>query len=71
MYTYQFLYVYDCKKQIFKVVSDIDSYNITELSWDYIEEYDIYNIKLKDLSKMKICINPITGIEYTEEIKIP
>lgn len=51
-------------------MSDMKSYTQCEMIWDYISEYEIYNITLKDVAKMKIVTDQITGHEIVEEHKI-
>ena len=48
------MYVYDAKDQKFIMLNDITSFTKYEMSWDYIEEYRIYNITLKEYAKCKI-----------------
>lgn len=54
MVVYSFLYHFDSEKQQFVINNDLDSYTVTEMIWDYLEEFEIYNIILKDVSKNQI-----------------
>lgn len=65
--TYSFIYFYDNLKNCFKISTDITSYTVSEMTWDFIEEYQIYNLVLKEVATVKICKDPLTGQEYTEE----
>jgi hypothetical protein len=68
--TFSFMYHYDNLKNCFRISTDPNSYTISEMSWDFIEQYEIYNLVLTDISSVKILKDPLTGNEYTEETPI-
>ena len=68
--TYQFIYSYDNQKGCFRIHNDIQSYTVSELIWDFIEEYDIYNMTINDLQTVRITTDPLTGQEQIEEEEI-
>jgi len=37
--TYAFIYYYDNLKNCFKISTDITSYTVSDLTWDFIEDY--------------------------------
>uniref|UniRef100_A0A7S3CJR8 Uncharacterized protein n=1 Tax=Strombidium rassoulzadegani TaxID=1082188 RepID=A0A7S3CJR8_9SPIT len=65
--SYHFLYQYDNLKGCFRLLSDVDSYTVGEMVWDFIEEYNIYNITLKELQTVTMSIDPFTGQEIFTE----
>lgn len=68
--TYAFMYYYDNLRNCFKISTDITSYTVSELSWDFIEEYQIYNLIMKDVATVKILKDPLSGQETTEETPV-
>lgn len=63
--TFAFMYHYDNLKGCFRISTDVNSYTVSELSWDFIEQYDIYNMVLQDVATVKIAKDPATNQEYT------
>ena len=54
IYTFNFIYHFDISKNKprFKILTDRNSYIVSDLIWEYIDEYDIYNFKLIDRKKV-------------------
>ncbi len=42
------MYNYDTKTKQFKIQNDANRYTQSELSWNYMDEYEIYSVLLKD-----------------------
>ncbi len=47
--TVSFRYIYDNTKNVFCIRNDGDTYTVSELSWQYLQEYEVYNFVYKDL----------------------
>jgi len=47
--SYHFLYYYDHFMKKFIIKSSLNSYTVSELSWDFIEDYEIFNFILQDI----------------------
>ena len=69
--TYQFMYYYDNIKQVFKVTTDLKSYTVGYMTWDFIEEYEIYNIKIEDHTLVRIVTDDATGRDRAVEEPLP
>ena len=73
------MYMFDTQKGQFKLLADPDSYTTSEMIWDYIEEYEMYNISIRDIAKFQMKKDPETGedlliettIESTDKDNIP
>ena len=61
VYMYNFQYHYDCKKQKFNVPTDLNSFIVGELTWDWIEDHEIFNIKIIEKRKATMTKDPLTG----------
>ena len=70
---YHFFYIYDNRKipACFKILSDLKSLKVCDMTWDYIEEYDIYNITITEVQIGHILKNDTTGADYIEYEDIP
>ena len=68
---YQFMYYYDNINGLFKVTTDLKSYTVGDMTWDFIEEYDIYNIKIEDHTLVRIVTDGDTGQEIGVEEPLP
>lgn len=47
--TVSFRYVFDNTKNVFCIRNDGDTYTVSELSWQYLQEYGVYNFVYKDI----------------------
>ena len=43
------------------MTTDLKSYTVGDMTWDFIEEYEIYNIKIEDHTLVRIVTDDITG----------
>ena len=43
MVTAQFIFKYDNEKHAFKIKNDASRYTVSELSFEYLEDYEVYN----------------------------
>ncbi|CDW91608.1 UNKNOWN [Stylonychia lemnae] len=47
--TAQFYFVYDQDQNIFRIKNDASRYTVSTLSWNYLEDYEVFEFKLKDV----------------------
>ncbi len=59
IYSFNFIYHFDINKNKprFKILTEKNSYIVSDLIWEYIEEYEIYNFKLIDRKKVVFTID--------------
>ena len=61
LYLYNFQYTYDAKKQKFIVPVDLESFTVADFSWDWIEDHQIYNIKIVEKRRATMVQDMMTG----------
>jgi hypothetical protein len=54
MVTVTFKYVYDHAKNVFSIRNDGSNYTLSELSWKFLKDYDVYNFEYKDIKHIDI-----------------
>ena len=65
------MYRYDNHKGTFNIMSDIDAFKVSEMVWDFIEDYEIFNITIRDHHLMRFAIDPLTGEETLIQEELP
>ena len=48
------MYHYDPEKHAFKITNDSSRYTVSELSWQYLEDFEVYSFTLIDLEYVDI-----------------
>ena len=61
VYMYNFQYVYDAKKQKFIVPQELNCLIKADLLWDWIEDHDLFNVKIVEKKKGIIKYSPELG----------
>ena len=54
MITSSFKYTYDHAQNSFKIKSDGSNYTVSQLSWSYLTEYEVYSFIFKDVAVIDI-----------------
>lgn len=52
--TSQFKYSFEHDKNVLKITNDGDAYTVSELRWDYLKDYDVYNFEFIDIKIVDI-----------------
>ena len=66
----QFLYRYDTKNGVFKILNDATKYTVSELSWNLLEDHNLYEFVMVDKKCVTIIEDPVTRQQNIREAQI-
>lgn len=66
----QFLYRYDTRNGVFKILNDATKYTVAELSWKLLEEHNLYEFRMVDRKCVTIFEDPATGEQSISEVRV-
>ena len=61
------MYKYDPKVGKIKVLNDSTRYTISEMSWELLEEHNVYTFRLKDKTSVTIAEDSFSKEMYTQK----
>ena len=62
MLTVSFRYVYDHAKNAFNIRNEGTTYTVSQLSWQFLKDYEVYNFEFKDIKNIEIKTGKETNV---------